>query len=190
LKIAQWPFSVYIKGMSRLKPPKPVKLIMSIIFKEIDICERALQELKVFGEMDFISEVLPFDFTDYYYKEMGSPLSRRFISFIKLIPPDSLPEIKIKTNQIELAYSKDNNRQVNIDPGYISAERLVLATGKNYTHRIYLKDGVYADLTLIYQSGDFRPLPWSYPDYASPKIREMFRLIRKRYLSQLREGEK
>ncbi len=172
--------------MSQLEPAKPVKLIMSVIFKEKDICEKVFHEFKTFGEMDFISEVFPFDFTDYYCKEMGSPLSRRFIGFSKLIPPECLPEIKIKTNQIELAYSKDGKRQANIDPGYISAERLVLATGKNYTHRIYLNNGVYADLTLIYQDGDFRPLPWSYPDYASPKIREIFKLIRKKYLFQLR----
>jgi len=172
--------------MSQLKPAKPVKPIMSIIFREKDICQKVFHELTTFGEMDFISETFPFDFTDYYCREMGSPLFRRFASFLKLIPPECLPEIKIKTNQIELAYSKDNKRQVNIDPGYISAERLVLATGKNYTHRIYLNNGVYADLTLIYQDSNFRPLPWSYPDYASPKTREIFKLIRKKYLFQLR----
>ena len=174
--------------MSKLKKPKPVKLIMSIIFKEKEILNAVMQELSsIFGQMDFASEILPFNFTDYYCKEMGKPLKRQFISFLKLISPETLPEIKHETNKVELKYSKEEKRQANIDPGYITAERLVLATGKNFTHRIYLKDGVYADLTLIYQNKDFRPLSWTYPDYASPGIREIFKQIREKYLSQLKQ---
>ena len=174
--------------MSKLKKPKPVKLIMSIIFKEKEILNAVMQELSsIFGQMDFASEILPFNFTDYYCKEMGKPLKRQFISFLKLIPPETLPEIKHETNKVELKYSKEEKRQANIDPGYITAERLVLATGKNFTHRIYLRDGVYADLTLIYQNKDFRPLSWTYPDYASPGIREIFKQIREKYLSQLKQ---
>ena len=171
--------------MSHLKKSKPVKLIMSIIFKEKEILNAVMRELSsIFGQMDFVSEILPFDFTDYYCKEMGKPLKRQFISFLKLIPPEILPKIKLETNQVELKYTRDGKRQANIDPGYISAERLVLATGKNFTHRIYLNDGVYADLTLIYQNKNFRPLSWTYPDYVSPKIREIFKQIRKKYLLQ------
>jgi len=174
--------------MSKLKKPKPVKLIMSIIFKEKEILNAVMQELSsMFGQMDFASEILPFNFTDYYCKEMGKPLKRQFISFLKLISPETLPEIKHETNKVELKYSKDEKRQANIDPGYITAERLVLATGKNFTHRIYLRNGVYADLTLIYQNKDFRPLSWTYPDYASPGIREIFKQIREKYLSQLKQ---
>jgi len=174
--------------MSKLKKPKPAKLIMSIIFKEKEILNAVMQELSsIFGQIDFASEILPFNFTDYYCKEMGKPLKRQFISFLKLIPPETLPEIKHETNKVELKYSKEEKRQANIDPGYITAERLVLATGKNFTHRIYLKDGVYADLTLIYQNKDFRPLSWTYPDYASPGIREIFKQIREKYLSQLKQ---
>ena len=174
--------------MSKLKKPKPVKLIMSIIFKEKEILNAVMQELSsIFGQMDFASEILPFNFTDYYCKEMGKPLKRQFISFLKLISPETLPEIKHETNKVELKYSKEEKRQANIDPGYITAERLVLATGKNFTHRIYLRDGVYADLTLIYQNKDFRPLSWTYPDYASPGIREIFKQIREKYLSQLKQ---
>ena len=174
--------------MSKLKKPKPAKLIMSIIFKEKEILNAVMQELSsIFGQIDFASEILPFNFTDYYCKEMGKPLKRQFISFLKLISPETLPEIKHETNRVELKYSKDEKRQANIDPGYITAERLVLATGKNFTHRIYLRDGVYADLTLIYQNKDFRPLSWTYPDYASPGIREIFKQIREKYLSQLKQ---
>ena len=174
--------------MSKLKKPKPAKLVMSIIFKEKEILNAVTRELSsIFGQIDFASEILPFNFTDYYCKEMGKPLKRQFISFLKLISPETLPEIKHETNKVELKYSKDEKRQANIDPGYITAERLVLATGKNFTHRIYLRDGVYADLTLIYQNKDFRPLSWTYPDYASPGIREIFKQIREKYLSQLKQ---
>jgi len=177
--------------MSELKPPSPVKLIMSIIFHEKNIFLPVIERLtKLFGEIDFISEILPFNHTDYYYEEMGSPLFRRLISFVELIFPDELPAIKIKTNELEKAYMIKGKRQVNIDPGYICAERLVLATGKNYTHRIYLKDGVYADLTLIYQKGNFNPLPWTYPDYASEPLKGLLKLIRKRYLEQRKDYEK
>ncbi|MCD6320053.1 MAG: DUF4416 family protein [Candidatus Desulfofervidaceae bacterium] len=174
--------------MSVLKPPLPAKLIMSLIFHEPEQYKQVIEELShLFGSLDFISEVLPFDHTDYYYAEMGKPLWRRLISFESLISPEDLPSIKNKTNALEKNFTREGKREVNIDPGYLTAERLVLATGKNYTHRIYLKDGVYADLTLIYQKGDFQPLPWTYPDYAGESIKGLLRLIRKKYLYQRKE---
>jgi len=175
--------------MSILKLPPPAKLVMSLIFRVPEVYQKVLIDLsQLFGPLDLISEVLPFDQTDYYYPEMGKPLWRRLISFKKLILPDELPDIKIKTNKLEEKYADAGKRQVNIDPGYITAERLVLATGKNYTHRIYLKDGVYADLTLIYQKGDFQSLPWTYPDYASDSLKKILRMIRKKYLLQRKQG--
>ena len=95
-------------------------------------------------------------------------------------------EIKRTTNKIENGYLQDGKRQVNIDPGYISLERLVLATGKNYTHRIYLSKGIFADLTLIFHKGSFSPLQWTYEDYASPEIIAFFNDVRDRYKGQLR----
>lgn len=174
--------------MSVLKPPPPAKLIISLIFHQEDLCKQVVEALgRLFGSPDFISEILPFDHTDYYYAEMGSPLWRRLLAFTSLISPEDLAAIKVKTNALEKEFAKEGKRQVNIDPGYLTAERLVLATGKNYTHRIYLKDGVYADLTLIYQKGDFRSLPWTYPDYAGETIKQLLRLIRKKYLYQLKK---
>jgi len=174
--------------MSVLKPPPPAKLIISLIFHHPDRCKQVIEELShLFGPPDFISEVLPFDHTDYYYPEMGKPLWRRLLAFEALISPEDLPAIKVKTNALEKKFAKEGKREVNIDPGYLTAERLVLATGKNYTHRIYLRDGVYADLTLIYQKGDFQSLPWTYPDYAGEAIKSLLRLIRKKYLYQRKE---
>jgi len=171
--------------VSTLRLSSPVKLIASVIYHNPEIAYEALERLsQLFGKMDFISEVLPFTHTQYYYPEMGKPLFRRFVSFQELIYPGQLPKIKINTNALEQNYALDGKRQVNIDPGYLTPERLILATGKNYTHRVYLKDGVYADLTLIYQKGDFQDLPWTYPDYATKQVKEILKLIRKKYLYQ------
>ena len=97
---------------------------------------------------------------------MGSPLFRRLFGFKQLIQQHDLGQIKLTTNSIEHQYSSGNKRLVNIDPGYLLHERFVLATGKNYSHRIYIGKGIYADLTLIYCHGRFESLPWTYPDYA------------------------
>ena len=141
---------------------------------------------KIFGRLEFISELMKFDQTDYYESEMGEGLVRRFAAFFDLINPDRLSEIKLTTNMIEKKLSKNGKRTVNIDPGLLSAERVVLATGKNYSHRIYLGGGIYADLTLVYKGGEFLPLEWTYPDYASDEIREMFMILRKRYMEKVK----
>jgi hypothetical protein len=137
--------------------------------------------------VDFISSLIPFDYTKYYEREMGSSLLRRFISFDTLIKPETLPDIKLITNRIEEHFSKEGKRNVNIDPGYLSQAQLILATGKAYTHRPYLRDGIYADLTLLYRHNTFEPLQWTYPDYGGEEIREMLQVIRKKYLIQLKQ---
>jgi hypothetical protein len=103
-----------------------------------------------------------------------------------LIRPELLPDVKLFTNDVENKYSVQGNRRVNIDPGYISPAHLILATGKGYTHRPYLRDGIYADLTLIYREKSFHSLPWTYPDYAEKPVMEMFNRMRSKYLIQLK----
>jgi hypothetical protein len=120
---------------------------------------------------------------------MGWPLHRRFVSFRNLIPPEDLVDIKLRTNRIEQQHSQRGRRKINIDPGYICKERLILATGKNYVHRVYLNKGVYADLTLVFERGSFRALPWTYRDYAETKMISYFNNIRKRYITQLQEAD-
>jgi hypothetical protein len=169
--------------------PKPVKLIMSLITSDDHLFNEVAEVLTSrYGEVDFESEVLSFDFTDYYTKEMGDRLCRRFCTFRPLIPRDALVRVKVETNEIEGQFAVEGKRRINIDPGYICAEHLILATTKGYAHRPYLGEGIYADLTLIYRAGAFRPLAWTYPDYASPDIREVMQEIRKRYLQVLKEG--
>ena len=174
--------------MSEPKKAEAVKLVASILFTEQKILSDVLGNLAgAYGKPDFISRSMPFSYTDYYCREMGSPIERRFVAFAGLILPESLPDIKLRTNNIEKIFSHAGGRRVNIDPGYISRAHLVLATGKGYAHRPYLRDGVYADLTLIYTDRSFQTLPWTYPDYREGNIREMLKRIRDKYIFQLKE---
>jgi len=175
--------------MGRIGVPKPVKLIVSLITSD-DALGRQVKDLleERYGTVDFVSGMLPFDFTDYYAPEMGPGLSRRIITFNRLIPREWLLEIKLDTNAIEERFSIEGKRRINIDPGYISAEHVILATTKGSAHRPYLGHGIYADLTLIFAKGAFQPLGWTYPDYASEEIRGQFKQVRQRYLQQLRES--
>jgi hypothetical protein len=117
---------------------------------------------------------------------MGSPLFRRFVAFKELVPREALADIKKRTNGIEERYSRGGCRRVNIDPGVISVGNLVLATTKGCAHRPYLRDGIYADLTLIFRKRSFRPLEWTYSDYRQGEVIEMMNGFRKRYLMQLK----
>jgi hypothetical protein len=100
---------------------------------------------------------------------------------------EGLPDVKLMTNGLEDEFATDGKRLVNIDPGYLLAERFVLATGKNYTHRMYLRAGIYGDLTLVYQKGGFQGLDWTYPDYAGEEIIRFLQCVRDRYLYQMKE---
>jgi hypothetical protein len=174
--------------MSRPKRPNPAKLVIGVFTHKKDLFAPAAHLLlKEFGEIDAVSSWMPFDDTSYYEDEMGADLHRRFLVFKRLIDPGLLPQIKHTTIRIENEYSVDDRRRINIDPGYLTHERFVLATGKNYTHRIYIGDGIYADLTLIFQKGGFQTLPWTYPDYAKDRIRLFLTLIRNKYSLDAKE---
>ncbi len=176
--------------MSIPKESQKVKLVTSIFSAEEDLIEKSIGRMEGgFGKADWISDLMPFDRTRYYEKEMGWPLYRKLLSFSRLVGPENLPETKIITNNLENEYTGEKGRKVNIDPGYLSLERLVLATGKNYTHRIYLAKGIYADLTLVFHAGTFKPLPWTYPDYSETKIIGLFNKAREGYLLYLRQGD-
>lgn len=174
--------------MSQPQTPKPAKLVIGLFMKEKSISAPVAEELaEKFGPVDMISSWFSFDYTTYYKPEMGAPLFRRMLVFKRLIKQSSLPEIKIITNDLERKYLKNDKRMVNIDPGYMLQERFVLATGKNYTHRIYIGMGIYADLTLIYTKGAFQKLPWTYPDYADKKMLAYLELVRSKYVADLRK---
>jgi hypothetical protein len=146
-------------------------LLFSVIFRENEDFETSLRRISErLGHVARTSEPFPFDRTDYYEREMGAPLYRRFVLMTDAVSRDELPMAKLAAEEIEKELSVHGKRTVNIDPGLLADENFVLATGKNYCHRIYLRDGVFADLTLVFQKGEYRPLPWTYPDYASAEI--------------------
>ncbi len=173
--------------MSIPRLPGPGKLVVSLLGKTderiLEVRDRMERE---FGRADFTSDLLPFHWTDYYQAEFGAPLVRRFLSFEPLMEQDKLVEAKIRTNEIERDFSETGMRTVNLDPGILTQARLVLATGKDHAHRIYLGEGIFADLTLIYRNKSFRPLAWTFPDYADETIIRLMNGIRDAYSRQMK----
>jgi hypothetical protein len=174
--------------MGLIRRPLPVKLIIGFIFKDPTVLSKAENFLKRrFGQTDLESQILPFTYTDYYERELGKPLEKKFISFKKLIPPESLPKIKAITNEIEKKFSAQGRRSINIDPGYVDLSKLVLASTKDFSHRIYVGRGIYSEVTLVYQDKTFNPKEWTYPDYRSPEYIAIFNKIRQLYAEQIRK---
>jgi len=163
--------------------PEKARLITGVIYngdviKDVNRIERKLTEH--FGEIDIRSGEVPFNYTDYYNKEMGGNLARYWVSFSKLILPDEISGIKHVTNRLEKELSENSgyNRCVNLDPGYINSARLALVSTKDFSHRIYLKDGIYAEITLLYKNRNFVKLDWTYPDYMSETAIAFFKKAR------------
>lgn len=173
--------------MSRPGPATPVKPVVSMLLARDDLGPALVARLaEYFGPPDLVGPWWPFTATAYYAPEMGPNLGRRLVSFLHLADPAHLADWKVFTQELEQAFSLGERRLANLDPGYVARERLVLATGKNYTHRIYLDQGIYGDLTLVYGRGDWRPLPWSYPDYAQGELPALLLVVRQKYLWQLK----
>ncbi len=174
--------------MGKIKAHPPVKYFAALTYHPDVPLEEACQQLsKLFSEVDLNSEEFRFsDFTSYYESEMGSDLRKKIISFRQLQPADELPELKQATNRLEEEFQADGRRRVNIDPGYVTAAKVVLATTKDYDHRLYLGGGIFGDLHMRYRSGRFHPSEWAYPDYRQPEIIDFFHQIRETYLNQLK----
>ncbi len=173
--------------MSLPTPPRPAKPVVSLLMQRTELITPIVEDLiKDMGAIDIVSPWMPFNYTHYYETEMGAPLKRRVVTFKRLIEQDALASVKLSTNKIEQQYTVDGQRQVNIDPGYLLRSRFILATGKNYAHRIYLGKGIYADLTLIFQKGAFRKLPWTYPDYADTEMLIFLMAVRRKYVEDIR----
>ncbi len=176
--------------MGRVVYPKPVALIMALMANTLSRLEEIKAPLvEEFGSVELESETYPFTYSSYYEKEMGKGLIKQFVSFAELIEMDSLSRIKTTTNRLEENMAnrqgKELRRLVNIDPGYLAPAQLVLATTKNYNHRIYLGGGIFAEVTLIYRHGAFQPLDWTYPDYRSELAGQFFARVRGWLLSKI-----
>jgi hypothetical protein len=174
--------------MGKAKTPKPVKLIVSMLTAQPTLWEPAEAALvDAYGPADWSSPVLDFDHTDYYTAEMGAGLQRVILTFRNLIDPGQLAAIKLFTNALEASWAEESgDRPLNLDPGYLSLSKMVLATTKNHAHRIYIGQGIYAEVTLHYYQKAFRAWPWTYPDYGSDEYCRLFEEIRERYVAQLR----
>lgn len=169
-----------VSKMGKICKQESVKLIIGLIGKENLFSKVKAKLLTKFGMIDFSSTILAFTSTDYYNREMGSDLKRQFLSFKRLISPDMLPDIKNYTNTLESNfYSGNKRRLVNIDPGYLSIAKLVLATTKDHQHRIYLGKGIFAEVTLRYKGKTFCSWDWTYPDYCTKEYISIFNQLRK-----------
>lgn len=167
----------------------PVKTIIGVLTAEPSILPTVYQQLtNHFGNIDYTSELFPFTSTNYYEAEMGKDIHRQFISFESLIDAGTLAEKKLITNQIEQTFLTEGTtqRRVNLDVGYICMAKLVLASTKDHAHRIYLSDGIYAEITLRFYHKTFQPWEWTYPDYRLPSYIAIFNHIRTIYREQLK----
>lgn len=173
--------------MLHLQLPKPVKFICGFIYTTEEIYQNTKIILeKKFGRIDFESKKIDFDFTNYYYPEMGKPLTRKFISFEKLRKPDKFVDIKLYCVKLERKFALNQCRRINIDPGYLNEAKLVLTTTKDFAHRIYLGNGVYAEVTLSYSGNDFVEFSTTFPEYRTPQSKKIFLDIRKVYRQQIK----
>jgi len=175
-------------NMGDIKSFMRENLIIGVLSTKKDVDSALKEELEAeFGTADFVSSKLDFNYTTYYDLEMGEHIERWFYSFEKLVSPEDLPAVKIKTNEIEERYAERGLRKVNLDPGLLDLNRLILATTKNVGHRIPLSAGIYGEVTLLYMKKDFHALPWTYPDYQSCEYIEILKEIRSLYRDKLKQ---
>ncbi|MBI5206621.1 MAG: DUF4416 family protein [Candidatus Firestonebacteria bacterium] len=172
--------------MGEIRYPVKAKLVIPVLYSSSEIFTNICKELtEIYGDMDYISPIINFNFTDFYNKEMGIPIFRIILSFQTLIDSEELLDIKVKTNELEKKSSVCNERKINLDPGYLDLSKFVLATTKNYSHRIHLGKGIFAECTLVYRNKTFMPWEWTYMDYRSEEYINIFNKIRKIYKEQI-----
>lgn len=168
--------------MGEIKIPTLAKLFVGMISNEEPLFDKAKERLvDLYGPVDLESIIYPWEHTTYYEKEMGKNLKRRFLFFQDLIQQDRLAEVKITTNEIERSFVReDGKRRINLDPGYITSAKVVLASTKDFSHRLYLCKGIYGEVTLQYKEKTFHPLLHTYPDYRTKDYIELFNSVRKK----------
>ena len=177
--------------MGAIRPPKRGKLLVGLLSGDPDLMALARRRLKQhFGGIDFETELWPFVSTDYYQAELGEDVKRQFVFFGELVSVERLAEIKRLTNDLEFRICDDLAlphacRPVNIDPGYITLSKLVLASTKDHSHRICLQRGIYAEVTLRFHAGAWERWPWTYPDYAADTYHAAFTHARDLLKAQL-----
>ncbi len=177
--------------MGQANSASPVLLILAAFSRHAEALVWAREKTdSMWGPVALASPAFEFSETDYYAATMGAGLRKQFFAFEKLIDPGRLAEIKLQTNAWEQQYAAvakhAESRPLNLDPGYITLAKLVLASTKDHAHRIYLGQGIYAEITLHFRHGDWQPTQWTYPDYRRPDFQEFFTACRE----YLKEREK
>jgi hypothetical protein len=180
--------------MWAIEKPRPVKLIVGVLAADEHCLEAARRNvIETFGQADLVSQTWLFDMTGYYAKQAGPAILRQFVSIDKLIDPGQLSAIKHKANQIEqnLAESLATQwpRPINLDPGYIEPSKLVLASTKNFAHRVYIGEGIWAEVTLTYSRGLWTSYSFTFPDFKSGRYNEFLNKVRSRLAEQRKEIE-
>jgi len=162
-------------------PPEKALLLIGTLFSKEDVYLEALRSLEEnFGESVMESPSIQWDFSEHYKEELGSPIFRRFIFFRNLIEQDGLSAVKLKTCEIENTLSENGKRTINLDPGYMTVAKLVLASTKDYSHRIYLAGGIFAEVTLAFSKDKQRyvPFAYTYKDYYDERYLRLFSMAR------------
>ncbi len=166
--------------MGRPHPPEKALLFLAVLFSREEVLDSILPVLgSRFGNILYKSAACAWSHSDYYDRELGSPIFRRFIFFSSLFDASTLPDIKLETNSMEDALSEDGKRRINIDPGYLTSSKVVLASAKDYSHRLYLGKGIYGEVELYFQGNRFHPMHYTYKDYRDQKGLAMFETARK-----------
>jgi hypothetical protein len=178
--------------MWEIREPQPVKLIIGILAADQECLQAAVDAVcSEFGESDFTSEAFPFNRTDYYKDETGENILRQFVTFSELMDPGKLASIKHLTNKLEEQLAKKLNtalpRPVNLDPGILELSKLVLASTKNFSHRIYIGESIYAELTLSYSNNHCKSYSYTFPDFINDRYHGFLSMVRERLLEQIRE---
>lgn len=169
----------------------PVKLLVALLTSDLQIMEEVERRLSAaYGGVEDRTEIFLFTFPGRFQREMGENLKKRIICFERLMPVEDLPEVKKLTNDLEWEYQEHlqerSRRKINLDPGYLTLSKVLLASTRNYSHHVYLKNGVYGELLLRFHRGALRNLPWTYPDYRTHLAHSFFTKVRERYHAQLK----
>ena len=166
---------------------EPVLFIGSL-FSDDRVFDEVFPILKDnFGDILFQSSTHPWEYSGHYNKELGTPIYRNFVFFERIIDPSTLADIKLFTNGLENIHSQSGKRRINLDPGYLTLAKVVLASTKNYSHRIYIGKGIYAELALLHKNQQFTAMPYTYNDYKDQIYVTMFLKVRNRLKKKARE---
>ncbi len=175
--------------MGKIKIPLQVKFFVGILLAEKTLWEEVKELLTdLLGKIQMESPFLDFTFTDYYREEMGKNIKRKLVLFEGLKDPALLSTIKIQTNMLEETFANRDgfSRPVNLDPGYVETSKVILASTKNFFHRIYIGSGIFAEVTLHWRGKKWNFFEWTYPDYRTTEYLEFFSKARDTYLKELR----